>query len=55
MIAVSQQLAQWASEAAREAGAEVHLVKVHELAPEVAINNNPAWKAQLHFNCIFIN
>ncbi len=39
------QLAQWAAEGAREAGAEVKIVKVRELAPESAIASNPAWKA----------
>ncbi|SPF53668.1 NAD(P)H dehydrogenase (quinone) (fragment) [Candidatus Desulfosporosinus infrequens] len=26
---------------------EVRILKVHELAPEAAINNNPAWKANV--------
>lgn len=39
------QLAQWAAEAARSAGAEVRLLKVHELAPDEAIDSNPAWRA----------
>jgi NAD(P)H dehydrogenase (quinone) len=39
------QMAQWAAEAGREAGAEVKLLKVQELAPEAAIATNPAWKA----------
>lgn len=39
------QMAQWAEAAAAEAGAEVKLVKVPELAPEEAIASNPAWKA----------
>ena len=47
MTGINYQLAQWAAEAANEAGAEVRLVKVHELAPDVAINNNPAWKANV--------
>ena len=38
-------LATWAAEAAEEAGAEVRVLKVPELAPEAAINSNPAWKA----------
>lgn len=42
---INYQLAKWASEAGEEAGAEVRLLKVHELAPEAAINSNPAWKA----------
>jgi len=40
-------LAKTAEEAAKETGAEVKLVKVPELAPEEAINGNPAWKAHL--------
>ncbi|MFD1039111.1 NAD(P)H:quinone oxidoreductase [Virgibacillus byunsanensis] len=39
------QLAQWAEASAKEAGAEVKLVKVPELAPKEAIESNPAWKA----------
>jgi len=39
------QLAQWAAEAGKSAGAEVRLLKVHELAPDEAINSNPAWRA----------
>lgn len=38
-------LAQWAEEAAKEAGAEVKVLKVPELAPQSAIDTNPAWKA----------
>ncbi|HEY8909998.1 MAG TPA: NAD(P)H:quinone oxidoreductase [Desulfosporosinus sp.] len=45
MTGINYQLAQWAAEAAKEAGADVRLLKVHELAPEAAINNNPVWKA----------
>ncbi|MBO8173462.1 MAG: NAD(P)H:quinone oxidoreductase [Bacillaceae bacterium] len=41
------QLAKWAEEGAREAGAEVKVLKVPELAPESAIESNPAWKAHL--------
>ncbi|USG65854.1 NAD(P)H:quinone oxidoreductase [Brevibacillus ruminantium] len=41
------QLAQWAAEGAREAGAEVKVVKVPELAPQAAIDSNPAWKAHV--------
>jgi NAD(P)H dehydrogenase (quinone) len=37
-------MAQTAVDAAKEAGAEVKLVKVPELAPEAAIESNPAWK-----------
>ncbi|MBY6270568.1 flavodoxin domain-containing protein, partial [Parageobacillus thermoglucosidasius] len=34
------QLAKWAEEAAKEAGAEVKVVKVPELAPKEAIESN---------------
>ena len=44
---INHQLAQWAAEAGEDAGAEVRLLKVHELAPEEAINSNPAWKAHV--------
>lgn len=37
-------MAQWAEAAAQEAGAEVKLLKVPELAPEQAIAANPVWK-----------
>ena len=47
MTGINYQLAQWAAEAAKEVGAEVRLRKVHELAPEAAINNNPGWKANV--------
>lgn len=39
------QLAQWAEEAAKEAGAgEVRIRKIKELAPQEAINENEDWK-----------
>src|SRR5699024_11214312 len=41
-------LAKWAEEAAKEAGAEVRVLKVQELAPVEAIDSNPAWRE--HFN-----
>ncbi|SMO95475.1 NAD(P)H:quinone oxidoreductase [Gracilimonas mengyeensis] len=41
---VNYQLAQWAAESAKENGSEVRLRKVEELAPEQAIEQNPAWK-----------
>jgi len=47
MTGINVQLARWAAEAGKEAGAEVRLLKVHELAPEAAINNNPVWKANV--------
>jgi sulfite reductase alpha subunit-like flavoprotein len=40
------QLAQWAAEAGKEAGAEVKIFKVSELAPESVIAS-PAWKAHV--------
>ena len=39
------QLAKWAQEGAEELGAEVRVLKVPELAPQSAIDSNPAWKA----------
>ncbi|BAB04729.1 BH1010 [Halalkalibacterium halodurans C-125] len=41
------QLAQWAEEAAKEAGAEVKVLKVAETAPDAAIDSNPAWRAHV--------
>lgn len=41
------QLARWAEEGAKGAGAEVKVAKVPELAPEEAIASNPAWKAHV--------
>lgn len=41
------QLAQWAAEAGVEAGAEVRLLKVPELAPASVIDGNPAWKTHV--------
>lgn len=38
------QLAQWAEEGAKELGAEVRILKVPELAPDAAIDSNPAWR-----------
>lgn len=38
------QLSKWAAEGAKENGAEVKVLKVHETAPQEAINSNPAWK-----------
>lgn len=38
------QLAQWAAEAGQQAGAEVKVLKVQELAPENAIAANPDWQ-----------
>src|SRR5690625_3726877 len=39
------QLAKWAKEGAEAAGAEVRLLKVEELAPREAIEENDGWKA----------
>lgn len=44
MTGTNYQLARWAEEAAREAGAEVRVLKVKELAPMEAVNANPVWK-----------
>jgi NAD(P)H dehydrogenase (quinone) len=41
------QLAKWAEEGGKAAGAEVKVVKVPELAPQSAIDSNPAWKAHV--------
>ncbi|MGM1048798.1 NAD(P)H dehydrogenase (quinone) [Paenibacillus uliginis N3/975] len=41
------QLAQWASEGAREAGADTKILKVPELAPPSIIEKNPDWKAHV--------
>ncbi|WP_343839414.1 NAD(P)H:quinone oxidoreductase [Salinibacillus aidingensis] len=41
---INYQMAKWAEEAGKEAGANVKVVKVPELAPEEAIASNPAWK-----------
>jgi NAD(P)H dehydrogenase (quinone) len=38
------QMAKWAEEAAKEAGAEVRVLKVKELAPPQAIDSNPSWR-----------
>lgn len=47
MGGTNYQLAQWAEEGAKEAGAEVKVLKVRELAPQSAIENNPVWKAHV--------
>ncbi|WP_233129895.1 NAD(P)H:quinone oxidoreductase [Domibacillus epiphyticus] len=39
------QMARWAEEGAKAAGAEVKVLKVPETAPQSAIDSNPAWKA----------
>lgn len=42
------QMAMAAKEAAEQAGAEVRLRKVAELAPDTAIDANPAWRAHVN-------
>lgn len=42
----NHQMAQVAAEAAREAGAEVRIVKARETAPQEVVNSQDAWKAQ---------
>ncbi|MCF6409781.1 NAD(P)H:quinone oxidoreductase [Pseudalkalibacillus salsuginis] len=41
------QLARWAEEGGKAAGAEVKVLKVPELAPREAVESNPAWQAHL--------
>jgi len=41
------QLAQWAAEGARQAGAEVKILKVAETAPQSVVDGQPSWKAHL--------
>lgn len=43
----NHKLAAWAEAGAKEAGAEVKVLKVPELAPQTAIDSNPAWKTHL--------
>ncbi|MEI3605709.1 NAD(P)H:quinone oxidoreductase type IV [Pseudogracilibacillus sp. SE30717A] len=45
MGGTNYQLAKWAEDGAKEAGAEVRVLKVQELAPESVIEGNEAWKA----------
>jgi NAD(P)H dehydrogenase (quinone) len=47
MGGTNYQLSKWAEEGAKEAGAEVKVLKVPELAPQSAIEGNPAWKAHV--------
>ena len=42
----NHQMAEVAAEAAREAGAEVRVLKAHETAPEGVVAGQDAWKAQ---------
>jgi NAD(P)H dehydrogenase (quinone) len=44
MGGTNYQLAKWAEEGAKEAGAEVKVLKVQELAPDSVIQGNEVWK-----------
>jgi len=44
MGGTNYQLAKWAKEGAEEAGAEVRILKVEELAPQSVVENNEKWK-----------
>ena len=41
------EIAKAVAEGAEKAGAEVRVRKVHELAPQAAIDSNPKWKEHL--------
>jgi len=43
----NHQLAEWAAEGAKEAGAEVKVLRVAETAPQAVIDSSPSWKAHL--------
>ncbi|MCG7343263.1 NAD(P)H:quinone oxidoreductase [Sporosarcina sp. ACRSL] len=45
MGGTNYQLAKWAEEGAKAAGAEVKVLKVQELAPESVVQGNEIWKA----------
>lgn len=45
MGGTNYQLAKWAEEAGKEAGAEVKVLKVEELAPKSVVEGNEAWKS----------
>ena len=45
MGGTNYQLAKWAEAGAKEAGAEVRVLKVEELAPQSVIDGNEGWKA----------
>ncbi|RBW68608.1 NAD(P)H:quinone oxidoreductase [Bacillus taeanensis] len=47
MGGTNYQLAKWAEEGAKEAGAEVKVLKVPELAPQSVIDENEGWKAHV--------
>lgn len=44
---INYKLAKMAEEGALEVGAEVNVLKVQELAPDAAIDSNPAWRANV--------
>lgn len=44
MTGTNYQLAKWAAEGGKEAGAEVRILKVEELAPDSVIQANEGWK-----------
>lgn len=43
----NHQLAHWAADGAKEAGAEAKVLRIPETAPQAAIESNPAWKAHV--------
>ncbi len=45
MGGTNYQLAKWAEASAKEAGADVKILKVQELAPQSVVENNDVWKA----------
>lgn len=45
---INHQMADWAADAAREAGADVRVVRIAETAPDTAIDSNPAWREQVN-------
>jgi NAD(P)H dehydrogenase (quinone) len=47
MGGTNYQLSKWAEEGGKEAGAEVKVLKVPELAPQSVIEGNPAWKSHV--------
>lgn len=47
MTGTNYKLSKWAEEAALEAGAEVKVLRVQELAPQSAIDSNPIWKSHV--------
>lgn len=46
----NHQMAQWAAEGGRAAGADVKVLRIPETAPAQAIESNPAWKAFVEAN-----